>query len=52
MSLEIVLTVLIAGGLIVCVTVDYVRSLGHNRKSLAHKTWDWIKNVLDVLWGL
>ena len=46
------LTVLIATALIIGVTVDYFWSLRHSTESLAHKTWDWIKNVLDVLWGL
>lgn len=52
MSLEILLTVLIATALIMSGTVDYFRSLHHNEKSVARKTWDWIKNLLDILWGL
>lgn len=46
------LVVLIASTLIVSVTVDYFRSLSQNEKSVARKTWDWIKNLVDILWGL
>ncbi len=52
MSLEILLTVLIATALIVGVTVDYFRSLRRNEKSVARKTWDWVNSLLDILWGL
>ncbi len=46
------LTLLIATALIVGVTVDYFRSLRRNERSAARKTWDWITNLLDILWGL
>jgi hypothetical protein len=46
------LTALIAATLIALVTVDYFRGLRHNEKSVARKTWDWIKNLADILWGL
>jgi len=52
MSLAMLLTVLIATVLIASVTVDYFRSLRHNERSVARKTWDWIKNLLDIVWGL
>ena len=52
MSLEMLLTALIATALIVGATVDYFRSLRLNEKSVARKTWDWIKNLADILWGL
>ncbi len=52
MSTEILLTVSIVVGLILWLTVDYVRSLRHNKTSVLRKTWDWIRNVMDVLSGL
>jgi hypothetical protein len=47
-----VMMALIAEALIVWVTVDYLRSLRHNKKSVFRKTWEWMKNLLDILWGL
>jgi hypothetical protein len=46
------ITVLVATALMVWVTIDYFRSLRHNGKTVVGKTWDWMKNLLDILWGL
>jgi hypothetical protein len=52
MSLEGMFTIAIVVALTVYVTVDYITSLRQNERSIARKTWDWIKNVIDILWGL
>jgi bacteriorhodopsin len=52
MSLKMLFTIAIVVALIVYVSVDYFRSLRQNRKTFARKTWEWIKNIMDILWGI
>jgi len=38
--------------LVIYVTVLYVRDLRTGKDSFIKKTWRWIKDVIDVLFGL
>jgi hypothetical protein len=46
-----IILVFIALGFVFCWTAVYVWQLAKGRKGFWKKTFRWIKNVLDSLWG-
>ena len=48
-QLVVIIIVLV---LTIAVTTEYVVAVGRNRRSVIARTWELLKKVADILWGM